>query len=156
MATIERAFFSLETMGDDSPTLIAHHNAKQAIAHIDDSARQTVPTSSGLTLFVRVARVQGQIERLQTVPDADLLQHAADLTGLMEQAYATYEASGDLGAYEHSRKYLKQRDAARRLLSREWQQRRDEQILAGCSAAYFVDMGDKDRAQIVANEGKAA
>jgi hypothetical protein len=153
---MSRAFFNLETMGDDSPTLIAHHKTKQAITHIDDSVCGKAPTSRDLTFFSRVARVQGQIERLQTVPDADLLQHAADLTGLMEQAYATYEASGDLGAYEHSRKYLKQRDAARRLLSREWQQRRDEQILAGCSAAYFVDMGDKDRAQIVANEGKAA
>jgi hypothetical protein len=157
------AFFSLETMGDTSPTVIEHYNQTQGNAHKGDEACTKVPTggvsqsrlSHGLTLFVRVARVQGQIERLHPVSDADLLQHAADLTGLMEQAYATYEASGDLGAYEHSRKYLKQRDAARRLLSREWQQRRDEQILAGCSAAYFVDMGDKDRAQIAANEGKA-
>jgi hypothetical protein len=140
MATIERAFFSLETMGDDSPTLIAHHNAKQAIAHIDDSARQTVPTSSGLTLFVRVARVQGQIERLQTVSDADLLQHAADLTVLMWDAWNAFLDTGSSLAREHYLTRKRQIGVTRRLLSRDWLAQYEQQ-----DACYFCAAGEADR-----------
>jgi hypothetical protein len=148
MATIERAFFSLETMGDDSPTLIAHHNAKQAIAHIDDSARQTVPTSSGLTLFVRVARVQGQIERLHPVTDADLLQHAADLTALMWDAWNAFLDTGNSLAQEHYLRRQRQIRATRRLLSRDWLAQYEQQ-----NACYFCAAGEADR---LAREGAAA
>jgi hypothetical protein len=145
MATIERAFFSLETMGDDSPTLIAHHNAKQAIAHIDDSARQTVPTSSGLTLFVRVARVQGQIERLHPVSDADLLQHAADLTGLMWDAWNAFLDTGSTLAQEHYLTRQRQIRATRRLLSRDWLAQYEQQ-----DACYFCAAGEQARKEMAA------
>jgi hypothetical protein len=137
---MSRAFFNLETMGDDSPTLIAHHKTKQAITHIDDSARQTFPTSRDLTFFCRVARVQGQIERLHPVSDADLLQHAADLTVLMWDAWNAFLDTGSSLAQEHYLTRKSQIRATRRLLSRDWLAQYEQQ-----DACYFCAAGEADR-----------
>jgi hypothetical protein len=150
------AFFSLETMGDTSPTVIEHYNQTQGNAHKGDEACTKVPTggvgksrlSHGLTLFVRVARVQGQIERLRPVPDADLLQHAADLTALMWDAWNAFLDTGNSLAQEHYLRRQRQIRATRRLLSRDWLAQYEQQ-----NACYFCAAGEADR---LAREGAAA
>ena len=100
----------------------------------------------------RVSRIQTEIDNGITPADTVLLQHARDLTSLMEQAWEVYLDTRNELALEHARRRLCQRDTARRLLSKDWIAQREAEIQAACGVAFFIDQGDKDRAQIAANE----
>lgn len=151
MARIETAFDIPAASGTESPSSIEAHTS--SATRPQSGVVRVSEFPQGRNLLERSRWVQTAIELGFVLADSVLLQHAADLTQLMEQAWECFLDTGNDFARDRALRYMRQRDAARRLLSLEWQQEREAQVLAACGVDYFIDEGDKAREQIAANEG---
>lgn len=100
-------------------------------------------------LLVRVGRVLQDMNAGRAVTDAEILQHAADCTRLMEAAYERFQANQNPADREEALLWMRRRDEARRSLSPAFKAAREAQIRQEIEqgVGYFSDQADRARAQ---------
>lgn len=106
------------------------------------------PALCGAALLNRVGRVLQDLSAARQVSDAEIRQHAADCTALMEAAYDRFLAHQDPADREEACLWMHRRDEALRSLSPAWKAAREAQIqqdIAQGTGCFFMDEADAAR-----------
>lgn len=101
-----------------------------------------------VSTMVRVGRVLRDMAAARSISDAEIRQHAADCTFLMESAYDRFQDCGDITEREAAYLWMHRRDEALRSLSPEFKAAREREIqqaIAAGTGCYFIDQADADR-----------
>lgn len=118
--------------------------ASQAHSGVGEHRRAEV---HDLALQNRVARVQGDLRAGRTVSDADLIQHRADCTRLMEAAAELWLQGCE--SRETVEIWQARALEAHSMLSPAWKAAREAQIQQAIGqGCFFVEQGDAARARI--------
>lgn len=106
--------------------------------------------AASCTALLRVGRFLQALSAARQITDAEIRQHAADCSLLMEQAYDRFQACGNPADREEAVLWMHRRDEAHRSLSPAWKAAREAQIQQQIAegAGYFMDEGDAARARI--------
>jgi hypothetical protein len=129
-----------------------------------DSVKAESPTSIAVPDHVgacscepllRVGRVLQTMAAARSVSDQELLQHIADCTLLMQQAYERYEASANPAERQEAILWMRRRDEAQRSMSPEWKAAREARIQQDITegVAFFDAQGQLDRARLAEEPG---
>lgn len=144
--------------GEQAPSVIAPQGAAGArlpseIACV--GADRVIHSTGEAALLNRVGRVLADLSAAREVSDAEIRQHAADCTHLMELAYARFEQFHLPADRDDAVLWMHRRDEAHRSMSPAWKAAREAQIqqdiARGCG--YFIEQGDAARARIAGGRG---
>jgi hypothetical protein len=78
--------------------------------------------------MVRIGRVLQDLANARIVTDAEIRQHAADCTSLMEQAYSRFQEHGNPADRDEAVLWMHRANEAIRCLSPAWKAAREAQI----------------------------